>query len=201
MSPGREPSNAADRVGRARIAVVIGSTRPTRICPGIAEWIKDAAQEQSPLHYEMVDLVEVNLPFLDEPLKPALRKYEHEHTRAWSRLINGFSGFVFVFPQYNWGYPAPLKNALDFLYYEWHDKPAASVTYGTRGGNRAAEQFHGVLEGVRMRPLDDRLEIVITNEDVDEDWQLRDLSTTLRPYLQQVRQIDAQLSEALLDTQ
>lgn len=52
-----------------------------------------------------------------------------------------------------------------------------------------------------MRPLESRLEIVITDEDVDEDWQLRDPSATLRPYLQQVRQIDAQLVEALTDTQ
>jgi NAD(P)H-dependent FMN reductase len=194
MSPGTAPSNAAER-----IAVMIGSTRPTRICPGIAEWVRDVAQEQSPLRYELVDLVEVNLPFLDEPLKAALREYEHEHTRAWSRLVSSYSGFLFVFPQYN--YPAPLKNALDFLYYEWHDKPATSVTYGTRGGNKGAAQFHGVLEGVHMRPLKDRLEIAIADEDVNEDWQLRDPSATLRPYLQQVRQLDAQLVEALTDTQ
>lgn len=184
-----------------RVAVVIGSTRPTRICPGIAEWVKEAAQEESPLRYELIDLAEINLPFLDEPLKAALREYEHEHTRAWSETVSAYSGFVFVFPQYNWGYPAPLKNALDYLYYEWHEKPAASVTYGTRGGNKAAQQFHGVLEGLHMRPLADRIEIVITNEAVDENWQLRDLNATLRPYLQQIRQLDAQLIEALEDTQ
>jgi NAD(P)H-dependent FMN reductase len=184
-----------------RIAVVIGSTRPTRICPGIAEWVKDAAQEESPLHYELIDLAEINLPFLDEPLKAALREYEHEHTRAWSETVSAYSGFVFVFPQYNWGYPAPLKNALDFLYYEWHEKPAASVTYGTRGGNKAAKQFHGVLEGLHMRPLANQIEIVITDEDVDESWQLRNLDATLRPYLQQIRQLDAQLIEAIEDTQ
>ncbi len=95
MSPGTESSNATDRTADhiespregERVGVVIGGTRPTRICPGIAEWIRDMAQEQSALRYELIDLVEVNLPFLDEPLKPALREYEHEHTRAWSRLI------------------------------------------------------------------------------------------------------------------
>jgi NAD(P)H-dependent FMN reductase len=201
MGPGTEPSSAGQRAEEAqtgeRIAVVIGSTRPTRICPGIAEWIKDAAREGSPLRYELIDLALVNLPFLDEPLKAALRQYEHEHTRAWSELISGYGGFVFVFPQYNWGYPAPLKNALDFLYYEWRDKPAATVTYGTRGGNRGAEQFHGVLEGVHMSPLKDRIEIVITDDDVDEEWQLRDLDATLGPYREQVRRLDAQLVAVL----
>jgi NAD(P)H-dependent FMN reductase len=75
-------------------------------------------RRKGPLQYELIDLAEINLPFLDEPLKAGLRQYEHEHTRAWSELISGYDGFLFVFPQYNWGYPAPPKNALDFLYYE-----------------------------------------------------------------------------------
>jgi NAD(P)H-dependent FMN reductase len=184
-----------------RVAVVIGSTRPRRICLGIAEWVKREAEQGSPLRYELIDLALIDLPFLDEPLKAALGEYEHEHTRAWSRIVSGFDGFVFVFPQYNWGYPAPLKNALDFLYFEWRDKPAASVTYGTRGGGKGAQQFLGVLEGVHMRPLGGRLEVVITDEDVDGDWQLRDLSATLDPYREQIRQLDAQLVEALTDMQ
>jgi NAD(P)H-dependent FMN reductase len=211
MKTGMEPSSgdrtedqaqAAQQTRPAgRIAVVIGSTRPTRICPGIAAWVRDAAQEGSPLRYELVDLAEIDLPFLDEPLKAALHEYAHEHTRAWSETVSAFDGFVFVSPQYNWGYPAPLKNALDFLYQEWHDKPATTVTYGTRGGSKAADQLHGVLEGLHMRPLEDRLEIAIPADDVDEDWQLRDLTATLRPYLEQARRIDTQLLEALIDTQ
>jgi NAD(P)H-dependent FMN reductase len=202
MAPESGSNDAADHgAGGPRVAVVIGSTRPRRICPGIAEWVKRAAEQGSPLRYELVDLAQIDLPFLDEPLKAALREYEHEHTRAWSRIVSGFDGFVFVFPQYNWGYPAPLKNALDFLYFEWHDKPAASVTYGTRGGTKSAQQFLGVLEGVHMRPLKDRLEIVIAGEDVDEDWQLRDLDATLGPYREQIEQLDAELVEELMDSQ
>lgn len=52
-----------------RIAVVIGSTRPTRICADIATWTRDAIQDGSELAYELLDLAEVNLPFLDEPVK------------------------------------------------------------------------------------------------------------------------------------
>jgi NAD(P)H-dependent FMN reductase len=184
-----------------RVAVIIGSTRPTRICPGIARWVLEALQPESPLHYELVDLAEVNLPFLDEPLKAALGRYEHDHTRAWSRTIDSYKGFILVFPQYNWGYPAPLKNALDFLYHEWGGKPVSYVTYGTRGGKKAAEQIHGVLEGLKMRELDDHLEVFITDDDVDERWQVRELDTVMRPYHAQVKAIDAQMVEALEDTQ
>ena len=181
----------------AHIAVVIGSTRPNRICPGIAEWIRDVAQEGSSLHYSLLDLADVHLPFLDEPFMAALERYEHEHTREWSRIVRAFDGFIFVFPQYNWGYPGALKNALDYLYDEWRAKPASLATYGTRGGNRGARQLNEVLQGLHMNLLEDHLEIVITEDDVDEEWQLRDLSAVMAPYVEQTQRIDAQMTEAI----
>jgi NAD(P)H-dependent FMN reductase len=182
---------------KERVAVVIGSTRPGRICPGIAEWVREVAQEGSSLHYELLDLAEVNLPLLDEPRMAALGQYEHDHTRAWSRIVSSYGGFVFIFPQYNWGYPAALKNALDFLYAEWNGRPVSYVTYGTRGGNRGARQFREVLAGLHMRELGEHLEVVITEDDVDEGWQLKDLEATLAPYVEQTRVIDAQMADAL----
>jgi len=138
---------SADR----KIGVVVGSTRPRRICKHLAEWVLEIAQAESRLTYELIDLAEISLPFLDEPLMAALGQYEHEHTKRWSRRVSSYDGFVFVFPQYNWGYTAVLKNALDFLYAEWHDKAAAIVTYGTHGGGRGAEQLKQVLQGIGMR--------------------------------------------------
>jgi NAD(P)H-dependent FMN reductase len=182
----------------ARVAVIIGSTRPMRISAPIAEWVREHLQDGSPLHYELLDLAEVDLPFLDEPLMAALGRYEHAHTRAWSATVSAYAGFVLVFPQYNWGYPAVLKNALDFLYREWANKPVSYVTFGTRGGNRAAAQIDGVLAGLHMAPLEDHLEVVITGEDVDEDWQLRDLEATLAPYVEQTRGIDIQMTAAIV---
>jgi NAD(P)H-dependent FMN reductase len=179
------------------IAVVIGSTRPTRITGGIASWVRDELASTSALNYELVDLADVNLPFLDETFMAALGQYEHDHTRRWSELIQKFGGFIFVFPQYNWGYPAVLKNALDFLYDEWANKPATFLTFGTRGGSRAAEQFATVLKGLHMTSLDDHLEVIITKEDLDDEWQLLDLDATLRPYVGQLRNIDLEFATVL----
>jgi NAD(P)H-dependent FMN reductase len=158
-------------------------------------------QEESPLTYELIDLAAIDLPFLDEPRKAALGEYQHEHTRAWSRLVSSYDGFIFVFPQYNWGYPAPLKNALDFLYREWAGKPVSYVTYGTRGGNKGAEQIRGVLQGLKMREFGTHLEVFITDDDVDEDWQVRDLDAVMRPYHPLAKVIDVEMIEALEDTQ
>jgi NAD(P)H-dependent FMN reductase/DNA-binding MarR family transcriptional regulator len=180
-----------------RVAVIIGSTRPGRICPGIAGWVRDALATETPLTYELLDLADVKLPMLDEPLMAALHTYAHPHTEAWSQVVDGYGGFVFVFPQYNWGYPAVLKNALDFLFDEWSDKPASMISYGTKGGNRGVAQLSTVLQGLDMHQLDDHLELKITHDDVDADWQLKDLQSLMAPYREQVRAIDTQMAEAL----
>jgi NAD(P)H-dependent FMN reductase len=184
-----------------QVGVIIGSTRPSRICPAITDWALAHLAASSDLSYQVIDLATVDLPFLDEPRKPALGHYAQEHTRRWSARVSAFDAFVFVFPQYNWGYPAVLKNALDFLYEEWHDKPGGLVTYGTRGGGKAAAQLRSVLQGLHMRPLDRNVELRITDDDVDERGQLLDLPATLAPFGPDVRALAADLAEALLDNQ
>jgi NAD(P)H-dependent FMN reductase len=134
-----------------KIGVIVGSTRPRRICKDVAQWILAVARDASPLNYELIDLADVSLPFLDEPLMAALGRYQHEHTKRWSELVLSYDGFVFVMPQYNWGYTAVLKNALDFLYAEWHDKAASIVTYGSHGGAKGADQLKAVLQALGMR--------------------------------------------------
>jgi NAD(P)H-dependent FMN reductase len=132
--------------------VIVGSTRARRIGPQIAEWVARIGGETMPGVFEIVDLKDWRLPMDDEAGVPARGDYAFEHTRAWSRKILEGDAFVFVTPQYNWGYPAPLKNALDHLYREWSGKPAMIVTYGSRGGDKCAAQLRQVLDGLNMRP-------------------------------------------------
>ena len=187
-----------------RVGVVVASSRPSRICPGIASWIQRALQDalgaersDAAIRYESIDLAEIDLPFLDEPIIPALGRYQHDHTKAWSELVDGYHGFLFVLPQYNWGYPATLKNALDFLYREWTNKPATYATYGNRGGPLAAQQIHQVLNGLHMRLLDDHLEITITFDDFTEEGQVKDLDAVLTPYRDRINCIGHQMLAAL----
>jgi NAD(P)H-dependent FMN reductase len=84
---------------------------------------------------------------------------------------------VFVFPQYNWGYPAVLKNALDFLYDEWADKPAGLVTYGNRGGALAAKQLRQVLQGLHMRSTETNIELKIDEAILASDGSFRDINS------------------------
>lgn len=134
-----------------KVLVVMGSTRAGRICPKIAAWVQQAGAEATPLSYELVDLADWHLPVDDEPAIPALGSYDQAHTRAWSEKVQAASAVVFVTPQFNWGYPAVLKNAIDHLYHEWRAKPVAIVTYGGHGGTRCARQLRRVAAAVKMR--------------------------------------------------
>lgn len=137
------------------ILVIVGSTRARRICPQIAAWIADIGRQTVAAPIEPLDLRDWPLPMDDEPGIPAAGGgYANPHTSAWSAKIAPAPGFVFVAPQYNWGYPAVLKNALDHLFNEWVDKPAMVVSYGSRGGNHCIAQLRQVLEGLDMKNIE-----------------------------------------------
>lgn len=137
-----------------RIAIVVGTTRPGRRGDQVARWVHDQAQARTPrtsdVVYDLVDLADVELPLLDEPLPAALGDPRREHTHRWGELVAAYDGFVFVTPEYNHGIPAALKNAIDFLVSEWQDKAAAFVSYGLHGGVRAVEQLRLVLAEVKV---------------------------------------------------
>ena len=136
------------------VLVILGSIREGRICPKIGAWVADIGRETTGAVFEIVDLRDWPLPMDDEPAIPATGVYRGDHTRAWSRKVSQGQAVVFVTPQYNWGYPAALKNALDHLYQEWRDKPAVIVTYGGHGGDKCAQQLRQVVAGLNMRPVE-----------------------------------------------
>ena len=142
----------------------MGSVRAGRRCSQIASWVIGIAKASSDLAYELVDLADWPLPMDDEPGVPALGSYTRQHTRDWSGKIAAADAFVFVTPQYNWGYPAALKNAIDHLHKEWEGKPAVIVTYGGHSGGKCAAQLRQVAKGVHMRPVGTMPGIKLTHE-------------------------------------
>ncbi|HEX8869596.1 MAG TPA: NADPH-dependent FMN reductase [Lentzea sp.] len=133
-----------------RIAVILGSTRPGRRSEAVAQWVVNVASARTDASFELIDLAEVDLPLLDEPVPAIFGEYANEHTRAWASIIGSFDGFVFVTPEYNHSFSAALKNALDYLYAEWNDKAAGFVGLGGNGGLRAVEQLRLVLAELKV---------------------------------------------------
>jgi NAD(P)H-dependent FMN reductase len=103
---------------------------------------------------EISDLAELDLPMMDEPHHPRLKNYQHEHTRDWSARVESADAFVFVMPEYNYTFTAPLKNAIDYLHTEWAYKPVGFVSYGgISGGLRAVQSLKAVVTTLNMFPL------------------------------------------------
>ncbi len=173
----------------------MGSVRAGRRCPQIAAWVAEVAQQAGGLALETVDLRDWPLPPDDEPSIPAQGVYTQAHSRAWSDKVAGADGFVIVAPQYNWGYPAALKNALDHLYAEWRGKPLAIVSYGGHGGTKCAAQLRQVAEGLKMRPMPTMPALTI-GHDVIAGGAL-DAETELAPFAASVEAAILELKAAL----
>ena len=136
------------------LQIFIASTRPGRKGEPIARWFEQLARQHGKFEIEVVDLKEVNLPLLDEPEHPRLRRYQHDHTKAWSARVSRADAFVFVTPEYNYSSPPSLVNAMDYLVHEWAYKPVGFVSYGgVSGGTRSVQMTKLLVTGLKMMPM------------------------------------------------
>ena len=133
-----------------KIGIIIGSTRPGRVGEAVAKWVYELSKTRSDAEFELIDIKDYDLPLLDEPALAAMRQYSKDHTKKWSAKIDEMDGYIFVTPEYNHGTSAALKNALDYLYYEWHNKAAGFVSYGAIGGARAVESLRPFMSQLKM---------------------------------------------------
>jgi NAD(P)H-dependent FMN reductase len=157
-----------------RLQIIVASTRPGRIGLPVAEWFRDRAVKHGGFEIEFVDLAEIKLPFMDEPNHPRLRRYTHQHTKDWSASVDRADAFVFVMPEYNYGFTAPLKNAIDYLHHEWHYKPVGLVSYGgVSAGTRAAQMIKQVVTTLKMVPVFEAVSIPFVAQFLDDEGQLR----------------------------
>lgn len=144
-----------------RIAAIVVSTRPNRKGPAVGAWVGEQLADRTDLDVSLVDLAAVNLPLLDEPEPAVDRAYVHDHTKAWSAIIDAADGFILITPEHNRAMPASLKNALDCLYWEWADKPVGFVSYsgGASGGVRAVEMTRQVASTLSMLPVNEMVNL------------------------------------------
>lgn len=142
-----------------KILVVLGTTRPTRLGTKVADWFMEATKQHPDMEYEFVDLVDLDLPLLNEPELASSGKYQYDYTKKWSEKVASADGFIFITPEYNHSYPAALKNAIDYLYHEWVKKPVAFVGYGGHYGLRSVEHLRAVGIQLQMAPINPQVEI------------------------------------------
>lgn len=136
------------------LQIVTVSTREGRKGPLIAEWFEQEARDHGKFALESIDLQAVNLPMMNEPEHPRMRRYHHEHTRQWSATVDRADAFVFVIPEYNFSAPPSFVNAMDYLVHEWGYKPVGFVSYGgISGGTRGVQVAKQLVTTLRMMPM------------------------------------------------
>lgn len=162
--------------------------------------IEQAKAAGATTRFELVDLRDWPLPMDDEPEIPAGgAPYANPLTQAWSRKVAGAQAIVFVSPQYNWGYPAPLKNALDHLFQEWAGKPALIITYGGHGGGRCAAQLRQVLEALRMKPVSTMPALMLPRARIEANAGEADPAVEFAGQVEELEAALAELAAALAE--
>ena len=150
------------------IKIITSTTRQGRKGIAVASRITSLAK-QNKYNAELLDLAQINLPFMDEPNHPRLKRYEHAHTIEWSETIDAADAFIIILAEYNFGFPAPIKNAIDYLYNEWMHKPVAFVSYGgVSGGLRSTQMLKQVVTAVHMVPVVDQVNIPFFAKLIDD---------------------------------
>ncbi|MER5393858.1 NAD(P)H-dependent oxidoreductase [Saccharopolyspora sp. NPDC002686] len=124
---------------RLRVGIIVGSTREGRFARTVADWFAGQARQHPELQVDLIDLAEADLPAVMPSVKTP-------QVRDFTARLDAADGFVAITPEYNHGYPAPLKAAIDLANAEWHTKPVGFVSYGgISGGLRAVEQLRQVF--------------------------------------------------------
>ena len=131
------------------IQIIIGSTRPGRQSDRLALWVANKAKQQTKLNVEIVDLQDYDLPLFNEPSSP---QYTPDRTpkgevKRWLDKLAEADGYILITPEYNRSTSAALKNAIDYIDFQWNKKPVAIVAHGSTGGAQAVSHLRGIIPG------------------------------------------------------
>jgi len=155
-----------------KLKIISSTVRPGRKGPIIGKWITGTAKAHG-FEAEFLDLGEVNLPLMNEAVHPIMRQYEHEHTKQWSAKIEEADAFIFVTAEYDYSYPASLKNALEYLVHEWAYKPVGMVSYSTGpfAGVRAVMSLKSDLLSLKAISLGEMVNIPSMHQYINDENQ------------------------------
>jgi NAD(P)H-dependent FMN reductase len=166
------------------ISVIVGSTRQGRFSEKPAQWIFQHLKKRD-VDARLLDLRDFPMPFFDHAVPPAMpgrAPYENEIVKKWTAAIEASDGYIFVAPEYNYGPPAVLKNAIDWVYPEWNRKAAAFVSFGGLGGARSVQQLRETAIELQLAPIHSSVHIPVATlwahfQGGDVDKELAELET------------------------
>lgn len=172
------------------LKIISSTVRPGRKGPLVAAWITELAKQNENFNVELLDLGEINLPMMNEPNHPIMKNYQHAHTKWWSAKIDEADAFIFVTAEYDYNYPAPLRNALEYLSQEWGYKPAAIVSYGgVSAGTRASNALKADLSTLRMVPLAESVNFPFFQQNINDENEFEANETSHKAAANMLKQL------------
>jgi NAD(P)H-dependent FMN reductase len=111
------------------IAIISSSVRTGRKSHWLALYFKKYIEDNKLATVKILDLMEYQFPIFEERLK--FLPFAPANLVAFADEIVKADGVIIVTPEYNGGYPASLKNAIDSIHAEWKRKPVGLVTVST----------------------------------------------------------------------
>jgi NAD(P)H-dependent FMN reductase len=151
-----------------KLALIYGSMRQGRFCDTVANWAANEIWSRNDFFLDVIDPEALDLP---------LRYGQDDHPALVDvrRRLAEADAFIVVTPEYNHGYPAPLKFLIDSAYREWQAKPVAFVSYGgISGGLRAVEQLRLVFAELHAVTIRDSVSFANPWTKFDADGHLFD---------------------------
>ncbi len=159
------------------IPVILGSIREGRRSFFPAKLMVEKLKAAG-IDTQLVDFKELPLPILNCSKEPGEYEkiYPDPNVQKWSKIADAADAFIFIVPEYNFGYTAVLKNALDWLYPELRFKAAGlvGVSTGPTGGARAIQQFRGVLSSFNIFDIRETVQFANVQKVFDENGNLLD---------------------------
>lgn len=140
-----------------KLLVVNNSMRPKRASSQIAEFAKSIASAIDGVEVAVADLRDLDMPFFNAPVSPADPSFEivDPSVLRWSSLVQEADAVVTLTPEYNHGMAASQKNAIDWLYEDWKDKPVVAIGYGWGGAKHALPHLNDIMHKVGANILVD----------------------------------------------
>ena len=167
-------------MNKPKILVILGSIREGRAGEGVAKWFMEAVRSIDSAELEFVDLKDWPMPMFADAQSPSMRTGPHPNpmVQKWLDKVAGADGYIIITPEYNHSFSSVLKNALDYPYKEWNEKPIGFVGYGGfAGGARAVEHLRQVAGELRMYAVRDQVLIPVVWAAFDEKGNLLNAAT------------------------
>ena len=158
-----------------KVLIVTDSVRKPNVNNKVVELVESRLALRDGVEAQVADLGEIGLPFYDAPTPPSVDDYviPHQSVQQWQDMVSQADKIIFTVPEYNHSLSAIQKNAIDWLYHEWKDKPVAFVAYGFYAGKHSLAQLEEMGSVLKWQ-VSGRIVGLQFTEDIDLDGTVID---------------------------